>query len=459
MSYLPIDVRPFARRVRLVRAWRGLAGGLLVGGSLSLVWALFDLMGWFFTEWQALALLCGSSALLSASVCAAWPVNPKAVAKSVDRRARLRDRIGTAIERQSACERFDEALRKDALASTSSLKASALYPVKLGRWQYLALCSLVLASAVFLLGNAWPILSPEAKREKEELQRISQDIERVAKPIVDRKDATGEETAFAKNLQDFAKRLEKGRIDKETAMQRANELADQAQKLADKRAEQSVKRAQTAREQMSRSELASKGIDEKALDILKKDAQRSELLKKLEAQLGQPGKKGDERFSQAALDEMGLGDLDPSLLNMDEGMRDSIEKYLQERMKEIEEALKGQNLSQDQRNALNQELESLEALQQELQISEEARRILQEFMNSPEYQDIMKEVAKLRKAAKQVSEGTPLTKEQIEALEKGIEALAQKLKDSKYRDEVLEAMRAALEQLKTGNALCDAAGT
>lgn len=459
MNNLPIDVRPFARRVRLVRAWRGLAAGLLVGGIAGAVWSVLDLLGVAFTKWLWLGVLCGGTGFAFALVCLAWRVDDGAVARSIDRRAGLRDRIGTAIERSEQNDEFDEALRQDAKKCGESLKAASLYPVKVGRWQYLALCSMALASIVFLLGNAWPLASPEARRAKEELEKISQDIERVAKPIIERKDATSEEKALANDLQDFAKRLEKGRIDKEAAMQRANELAKQAQKLADKRVEQTMKSVQTAREQMSRSELASKGLDDKKLDSIKKSLQRSETLKSLMSKTGQSSKGGEDKFSQADLDDMGLSDLDPELLNMDQATRESIEKYLQERMQEIEKAIKDQKLTADQRAALKQELESLKQLQQELEISEEAQRILQEFMNSPEFQDIMKEVAKLRKAAKQVSEGKTLTKEQIKELEKGLEELAQKLKDSKYRKEVMDALRKALEQLKAGNLDCDAGGT
>lgn len=454
-----VNFKRFVARVRLVRAWRGLAVGILIGGIAGLVLSVLDLTGLYLVDWQPIVTIGLASGLTAAVVGLVWPVDPAAVARSIDRRAGLHDRIGTAIERQTSKDAFDGALQEDAKKCSESLKASRIYPVKVGRWQIAAVASIALASTVFLLGNAWPMMSPEAKRAKEELQKISKDIERVAKPIIDRKDSTLDEKALANDLQDFAKRLEKGRIDKESAMQRANELAKQAQKLADKRVDRTMNEVKTAREQMSRSELASKGIDDKALESIKKNLARNETLKNIQSQLGKASKGGDERFSQAALDEMGLSELDPSLLNMDEELRKSIEEYLNERMKEIEKALKDQNLTPDQRTSLKNELKSLKNLQQELKISEEARKILEEFMNSPEYQDIMKQVAKLRSAAKQVSEGKPLSPEQIKALEKAIEELAERLKDSKYRKDVIEAMKKALEQLKAGNLSCEAGGT
>lgn len=458
MGNQPIDLRPFAKRVRLVRAWRGLAIGLLAGGALGLVWALLDLAGVYFTEWPLLVVLFLGSGLLACLVGALLPIKADAVARSVDKRAGLRDRIGTAIERSGASETFDAALVEDAIEKVLAIKAASVFPVKVGKWQYAAFCAVALASTVFLLGNAWPLLSPEVSKAKEELKKISLDIERVAKPIMERKDATDAELAFAKSLQDFAKRLDKGRIDKEEAMQRANELAEQAKKLTEKRIERSLKEVQTAREQMTRSELESKGLDSKQMETL--NDKNNELLKKMQSRMGKAGKMGDNKFSPAMMEQMGLQDIDPSLLNLTEKERESVEKYIKEELEKIEKQLKdSHNLTPDQLNKLYDDKANLEALKQALEISEKARKILEEFMNSPEYKDIMKQVNDLRKAAKQVADGKPLSEEQIKQLEKGLEELAEKLKDSKYREEVMEALRKALEELKAGHATCEAGGT
>ncbi|MCH8977952.1 MAG: hypothetical protein IH945_01755 [Armatimonadetes bacterium] len=454
-----LDLRPFRRRVRAVRAWRGLAAGLTAGGVLCLAWAVLDLTGVWFTEWAQLGVLVGALGLAGALVGAAWRVSDESVASSVDRRADLKDRLGTMIEREGLDDAFDDAQRHDAEAHLSALRAPRVFPVRVGRWQYTALAVTALASIVFLLGNSWYMLDPDARKAKAELEKIAAQIERVAKPLTEEKNTAlgADERALANEMRRFAKRLEKGRLNKEEAMQRANELVKQAQKLADKRVAQAQKQLQTARQQMTRMELERSGLDRKSLDRLNLPPMQQELLQQLKMQLNMQASPGDNKFDRATMQRLGLEDIDPSLLNLTEDQMDALRKMIDEQLRDIQRQLENaQNLTQDELNQLLQQQQQLQELQQSLELSEEARRILEEFMNSPEYQDIMKAVQELRDAAQQVYDGQPLTDQQIEELEQMLEELAEKLKDSEYRDMVMEQLRAALEQLKAGNALCAA---
>ena len=92
MQETKLDLRPFRRRVRALRAWRGLALGLLVGGVAGLVWAVLDVTGVWFTDWLLLAAVFAGPALVGALVGWVLPIGDDAVARSIDRRAGLRDR-------------------------------------------------------------------------------------------------------------------------------------------------------------------------------------------------------------------------------------------------------------------------------------------------------------------------------------------------------------------------------
>ena len=133
MKQNPLDLGSFGRRVRLVRAWRGLAVGLLVGGALGFVWAVLDLTSVWFTELSQLAILFGACGVVGGLVGLLVPVRADAVARSIDRRARLQDRLGTSIEREDLSDDFDEEQRQDAAQHLSGVRARAVFPVRFGR--------------------------------------------------------------------------------------------------------------------------------------------------------------------------------------------------------------------------------------------------------------------------------------------------------------------------------------
>jgi hypothetical protein len=292
------------------------------------------------------------------------------------------------------------------------------------------------------------------------MEKIAAEIERVAKPILDRKDATEEEKSFANELDAFAKRLEKGRISKEEAMQRANELAKQAEKLTQERTDQAFQKMQTAREQLTLGKLGEKGLKREDLERLNLDNKQRQLLDQLKKELGQNAKPGDMKFNQEAMENLGLQEMDPSMLNLTDEQREQLKDLLQKKLNEIDRKMaNSQNLTEDELRQLLEQQEQLQEMQEQLEMSEEMRKALEEFMNSPEYKDIMEAVQKMRDAAQQVADGKPLTDEQIEDLEKMIEELDEKLEGSKYQEMVIDALKNALEMLKAGKATCEAGGT
>lgn len=457
-----LELKPFRRRVRLVRAWRGLAVGLLIGGIAGLVWSVLDLAGLWFTEMAWLAILFGACGLFGALIGVLWPIAGDAVARSVDRRAGLQDRLGTILERGDAHEGFDDALREDAQAQVGALRAQSVFPVRVGRWQYSAIVLVVLASTVFLLGNNWYRIDADATKAQAELAKIAAEIERVAKPLEDKDDTmlSTDERALAEDLNRFAKKLERGRLTKEEAMKRANELAKQAQKLGQKRVEEAQKDLQTARRQMTMQQLAERGLDQESLENLNMNSQQQELLQQLKQEAGMKFSPSGEKFDEETMKQLGLEEFDPSLLNLSEDEIDQLSKMIAEKLQAIDEQMQNaDSMSEEQLNSLLQQQQELREMQEQLEMSEEMRKALEEFMNSPEFQDIMDAVNELREAARQVGNGEPLTEQQIEDLERMLDQLDLDLDGSKYQEGVMEQLRAALEQLKTGSLSCDAAGT
>ncbi|MCH7904726.1 MAG: hypothetical protein IH944_09205 [Armatimonadetes bacterium] len=459
MKQNPLDLGSFGRRVRLVRAWRGLAVGLLVGGALGFVWAVLDLTSVWFTELSQLAILFGACGVVGGLVGLLVPVRADAVARSIDRRARLQDRLGTSIEREDLSDDFDEEQRQDAAQHLSGVRARAVFPVRFGRWQYSALAIVALASTVFLLGNNWYMLDEDARKAKVELEKIAAQIERVAKPLAEDKSGSvsPEERALANEMRQFARKLEKGRLNKEEAMQRGNELLKQAQKLTRNRTDQAQSQMQTAREQMTRMELESRGIKSANLERLNMSPEQQRLLQQLKTQLNMQNSPGSNSFDQGKMQQLGLDDIDPSLLNLTEDQSDALKRLIDQQLNDIQRQLgNSQNLTPEQLAILLQQQQELQEMQEALELSDEARKILEEFMNSPEYKDIMKAVREMRNAAQQVADGEPLTEQQIADLEQMLDELEERLEGSEYQEMVMDQLRAALEQLKAGNAFCKA---
>jgi DNA repair exonuclease SbcCD ATPase subunit len=462
MNELNSNLKPFARRVRVLRAWRGAALGLLFGASVSAIWAVIDWIGFWLTEWSWLGIICASGLVLGAVVGAFWKVKPSDVALAVDSRAGLKDRLGTAIERQASDAGADEAVRRDALDNVKRLEPKRVFPLRVGRWQYTALGAAALASSIFLMGSSAILLTEDGRELAAELSKKADAIERVAKPLEDPEgpmEATPEEKALAKEMRDFAKRLRRAKMTEEEGLQKANELAEKARELAKERVQNAEQAMQTAQQSAAMKSLDEQGLTNEDMEKLKLDAAQQDLLEEMMENLNiDPSslENSQNALSQESLSQMGLDDLSDMLMNMSPEERQRLAEMINQMMQDMQnQADSGQPMSE----ADQEMLENLQDLQQALNISEEARNAIQEFMNSPEFQELMKTVESFRQAASQVQGGEPLTPEQIAELERQMEELAEALKDPEMREQILEQLRKALEQMKQGSEACEAGGT
>ena len=429
-----LDLGRFRRRVRLVRAWRGAAMGVCVGALGAAVWSGLDWAGRADATPTGMVALVGIAAALGALVGASLTLSDRAVRASVDRRARLDNRLTASVVDVP----FADEIRADAAVRLGTIRAGALYPFRFGRWHAGALASVALAASVFLLGSTPLLLTPDAKKERAAMAKTGKAVERIARAQFETPEAQREmsegERRLAQEARKLQRDLEKGRMSREEAMQKANEMIQKAQELAKQAAGESQKALENA---------------ETAMD----------------------------KMERAALEKAGLGGLDPSLLQMPQGQKANAAKAerlrkemakIDARLAEIAKKLAGKGLSDAERKALEEERKSLEAKKAELQreaeaakkeedalkLSDDARATLDKMRNHELMKEIRKLAEEMRKAnANAAKTGSSLlTPEQRAEMKKRLEELLAKLKDDaamkEYLDQMIEAMKNGM--LKAG---------
>lgn len=390
-----------------MRAWKGLAVGLAAGGVLGAAWAGLDWAGIWFTDWLWLGLLALGSALVGALAGFFAPVRSAMLADSIDRRAGLENRLGTAIERSEGHDAFDPLLRTDAENRLAELSGAKVFPIRLGRWHGFAVLTLGLCAALFLLGNTPMLLSPKDQAERKALKEAGKAVERVVEPVEKAKlGPTPEEKRLAEEYRKFARELEKGRLDKPKALQKANDLAKKAEELAKDRAKETqdqLAKAESAFDKLAKAEMQKAGIPDADLDLAK----------------------------------MSPSDREKALENAQNEL-DRMEKEMSE----------NKSLSPSEKSALSEKMDALRKQMKELKLSENVQKMLERMRNNPifkEMQEIAKKLAKASEAAER-GEAPELTDEEIENMKKALEELAEQLADDKAMQEYLEALKKALEE-------------
>jgi len=448
MTEISDKLKGFARRVRMVRSWKGMAMGACIGAGISAVWAVLDWVGVAYTEWAWMGALVASGAVLGTLAGYLGRVPAEALSRSIDRRAKLEDRLSTAAERREGHTAFDEAQRSDAESSLASLQPKSVYPIRAGKWHGGAVAFSALAAAIFLLGNSPIWLSDDARKEREELQQQGKKIERVTREELNSPEAHEKMSEAQKKLADDLRKLqrdlEKAHMSKAEALQKANEIEKQAQDLIQQTSKDAQKNLDTA-------------------------------------------KKALEKMQQDALTQAGMPNVTPQQANMSnseraEAMRQQQQKMdqmqslmnsLQNQLSQVEKKLKDPNLSAAERKALEEQKKALEKQlgdakkgledakkeMEALKLSADAQKLIEKMMSDPLYKELQALAQKLSQSSQAAEQsGQPsLTKEQQEALRKELEELMEKLKDDKAMKEYLKALLEAMKNAagtSMANSLC-----
>ncbi len=398
-----LDLSSFRRRIRLVRAWRCTAIGGCAGAIGSLVLATMDYFGLIDATLGALAvpMVLGIAAGLGRALTEHIPEN--IIARSVDRRGGLADRLTSAAEVPTSNGPLAVSLLHDAEDRAGRLQPAALYPIRFTRWHGGLFLLLLLCGLVFLLGNTVLFRSSQARQEAAELKRDADQVQRVARPVLEdakRADATSQDKDLARQLNRFTSDLRKGRMTKPQALVKANQLAQQAQKLQAGRTAalaQSVQGAQTAAQK---------------LDAMQNQA-------------------GLEKSDAAKLADQART-LSGQIASMQQALRT---------------AQSGKSaLSASAKAALEQKLAQAQKQLQQIRLSEQAEQFLQKLHSLPDYQEAQKLLAKLaaQAGAQQAGQPVPLTPEQMKQIADRLEQMAKKFgSDAKMRELAAQMLAAA----------------
>jgi hypothetical protein len=435
------NLKQFARRVRLVRSWKGMAIGACFGSLAASIWAGLDWAHLAYAEWSGLGAVVGAGAVLGLLVGMFQKVTPQALADSIDRRAALDERLVTSIERADSHTGFDEALHADAQAHLQGLRPSQLYPVRVGKWQASAVVLAALASGIFLLGNTAIFLNDQQKQDRAELKKAGQTVQHVLKPVEEdlkTPSQNPDEKRLAEALRRLSKELEKSRLTKEEAMQKANEIQKQAQELVKDRAnsaQASLAKAETAFEQLEKAELEKNGmkdVDPKLAQMsdAERQSQMSDLQKQSDANQQQISKLQSQLAQQAKADQQ-KGMPNQNQQNQEKGMSEEQKTQLS---KELQELMKKQA--------------EIAKQMEQLKLSKNVQEMLKRMMENPLYKKLLEMQKKLQdamKEAQQTGQQQQLTHEQIEEMQKQLEELAKQLKDDKAMEDYLQKLIDAMK--------------
>lgn len=396
-----LNLSPFRRRIRLVCVWRGAAVGGCLGAAGSVVLAALDYFGVWDAAPTRLAVPLGLGIVAGMGHALTQRLPESTVARSVDRRGGLADRLTSASEVPAATSPLAYSLLGDAQGKAETLKPAVLYPLRLGRWHGVLLALAALCALVFLLGNTTLFRGRQAKQDAAELRRDAAQVQRVARPALEdakRADAAPQDKDLARQLNRFTSDLRKGRMTKAQALVKANQLAQQAQALQSGRAAalaQSIQSAQTA----------------------------SQKLEAMQSQASLPKSDAAKAADQARA-------LSGQIAAMQQALS----------------AAQSGKMSASAKAALSKKLAQAQKQLQQIRLSQQAEQFLQKLQSMPDYQEAQKLLAKLaaQAQAQQAGQPPPLTPEQMQQIADRMEQLAKQFgSDAKMRELAAQMLVAA----------------
>jgi hypothetical protein len=430
--------QPFRRRIRTLLALEGLFTGIAVGSVIGAIWAILDWRGVVYFEWNQFANLMVASGVIGALIRSTLRVDDLMIARSIDRRAKLKDRLGTSAELGTEDNAFSQLLADDAASHLTTLHPSKLYPVRFKLFHYLALAGIAIVAGILFLSNTKIFLPKEALAAKESMQKESKRLEELRKAIfddaTDKKSTNPELAALQKDLLKLQKDYEKARIDPKEAMIRAEELAKKADELAKKSATQEldkIKQSESMVTKMEKVALQKAGLEKADMDSVKMSD--NDFNQKMDA-AQQNSEKTQSQVSdlQKKLDALKAQMNKPG---MDEKAKKDLEKQIEQTQKGLEQAQKDAAQAQ-------KDMESM-------QLSKEARDTLKKIFDDPMWKKIQEAAKKIKQSAEQAAKtGQPkLTKEERQQLQKEMEEFLKKMEDSDFRKAYLQKL---LDSLKDG---------
>lgn len=467
-------LRPYRRRVRFLLAWRY---GAIAGIASALIATLLSLLDWrgilTIYPWQLSAcVLLG--VLMGALYGLLIRVSDAAIAQLIDRRARLKDRLQTAMEHTDGVHLFDQPLIEDAQNALQYANPKRILRPQFGRWQKLFVGSIALLLLMHFLPQILAVVVPERREEQKEIQQAAKEIQEVAKPILEeakKPDADELTKRIAQNVELYNKRAREAKMSKQEALLRYNELMEQARQLEQqnqKKLEQLHQQAQTAGEQLEKLAQNQNPADlnpELKQLMLQMQSEMQNLQQQLRSNQNLQGQ--PLSVEQRAALQQQLKRLQATMQAMQQPNQANLQSQMNELQRQIDalqrqlqsgKDAQGNPLTKAQMEQLKKQLESLQQQMRALQLSKEAQEFLRKLQealrNDPAFKEAMEHLRKLAEQMQQMQRETDPQQRQLnqEEIEKRLKDLEKKLEElaKKYQsdEQIRELARQMLEQIK-----------
>ena len=428
---LELQIRTLRRRVRWLLVERGAFFGAAAGSGLSAVIAALSCRFDVLINYGLWSAVVAAGTAVGAIWGLVRPLDDLALAITTDRRANLRERLSTAlvlnrktVVTHSVLEETASAVIKDAVEHVSKLPANQVFPHKFGLPHALfGIAVLLLAAAVVLPVS--PAFQSETRRaEVRVMKQQAAKLTKIAKQISREAPRDQKELRrLAARLQDFALKMQSGRMSKKQAMLKSVHLTKQIKNEQDRLAQansatktmrQATMDLRKASDELSK-EMAAKLAAEKNIPL-------SEAMKRLptDPELARLAKKPNPLTpaEQKALERMLARYADPaSGLPIPRELSQAIAKLLENKdyrgaLKIIQKLAQRLNLpsnlrkmTEADREALKKQLEALAEALKNTDLDKLAKALLEQArklaaMSPQELEKLIKELEQLQKMAK-----------------------------------------------------------
>lgn len=462
MQELKNELKRVSSRIRLVRLWRGGAVGLAAGGLTVIGLSLADRGKLLALDWPLAVGVLGGGLALGAATGWFWKLSEKAVARSMDERGGLKDRTLSALSLAGTEGAFVDELSDDALQSAKSLDTRRSYPMRVGPWQYAAFSSTLLAVAAYYVMAVGAFDSAEAKADREEVAKEGTRVEKVTRELfeegIDSAMVGGEEKDLAEAMRRLAQDMKRESLTKEEAMQRADELAREAKSLSDERFKQLDSKMQSMRSQMAEAKMREADLRPEDMKGLELDPKQMAVMQQMMQQSGADRMQSD-KLDQQAMNDMGMSPEAQAMAELSQEQREALAQELQREQQAIQQQLNDPNMSESERKQAAERGEQLKELQKQLELSEKAQKMLKELQESEEFKQLQKVMQELQEKAECIQSGECPTPQELDQLQAEMDKLAEMMDDPAMREAMKQQMQQMMEDLKNGQLSEEAAQT
>ncbi|MCA0362239.1 MAG: hypothetical protein LCH41_14435 [Armatimonadetes bacterium] len=443
------SLTPYVKRVRLLRLGKFVAFGLLGASAILVVWGVSAAFGRATISWPVAAGVLGGFGFVGALIGWLLPLPREAVAKSVDRRADLKDRLTSGLEIHDTP--LSGEIQSDAESALGDLTPTKVYPFRWTGIQSAASCAFLLALGAVPFGQSMPFVTKERRAEQSELRAASPEVERIAKELeVGKAKDQAAEKKLAAELRKFAQELNRADLNKEQALQKAQSMAEQAKQLTETRLEKAEEKMESLKTESVREQFQEAGGDMGKLADLKLDSMQMQMLEDAMKQSGADQMLG-ENIDEETMKALGADNTASEMARMSQQQRESVAQEIAKQQQQMQQKMSDPNLSQEERQELQKQMEAMQDLAQKLQMSEEVQKALQELQNSEEFQKMQEMMQQMQQNMEQMQQGEPMTPEQMEQLQKAMEEFAEAIKDPERREQMRQQMQEMLDQMQQGN--------